>query len=251
MGRQPGKDDDWDLSGDDLLAEVSPVNAHRGRLFQRIERQRAAYFADVEDESKGDEGREDHVYKDDLSARSQTGNHADGGKRCAAIWFCRSVYLVLRRIVTCSLKSHDSGRTARWIGFAGGSAYGSATTACPCSASGSHRGHTDCSHAVRCQCGQCHGWGQSGSADKKRRRGLLRFCWRLLRGWLRGTRRVIRLLQTRRPTLQGHEMLMERMRERSKRCALRVYRFCHLTICVSASFVGLVLIASFASLSSR
>jgi hypothetical protein len=76
MGTQPEQDDEWELPGEDVLKELSPLQEIRQRgLFQRIACQRAAYFADVEAIQHGIE--DDEIEMDDPGTRS-AGDKAAG-----------------------------------------------------------------------------------------------------------------------------------------------------------------------------
>lgn len=75
METQPEQDDEWELPGEDVLKELSPLQEIRQRgLFQRIACQRAAYFADVEAIQHGVE--DDEIEMDDPGTRSAGGKAA-------------------------------------------------------------------------------------------------------------------------------------------------------------------------------
>lgn len=80
MGRQPEQDnEDWRVPDDSVLKELSPLQeTHQRSLFQRIARQRAVYFADVEYEPDSGEDEDSAV---GINGSPKSTSEKDGGQR--------------------------------------------------------------------------------------------------------------------------------------------------------------------------
>ncbi len=217
MGRQPGRDDDWELSDDDLLAEVSPARAYQSNLFQRINRQRAAYFADVEDESGEDQDPEDLFDEDRMSQPGQAADPTDGGKRLSpsgfadlSTWCCDALVPARSRLMTLEKQPAGVVSLAEQPTIV--------LPVLPPVAPAAHIADMPTApilFAINVQDVQPESRPFSG--EKRDRGGFWRF-WRYFPGrWPLRIRQRIRLSHTRRPALEGHALLMARMREREKR----------------------------------
>jgi len=223
MGRPAEEGEDnrfWDEAGDKNIQKLSSsLDARKPGLLQRIERQRAAYFADVEDghdaedleDEDGDErvvnkphGREDNADAADAPSSS----FAD-----LSTWCCDA------RLPAGSPLASAEKRPAWLI-----SVMDQPTLVLSIVASASMQ-IADLStlpllpavHPVR-----------DGFAPGRlvlliggQARGVF-ICWRrsLLHLWLHSIHCAARLRKIRRPALNGHEMLMERLRAREQRNAV-------------------------------
>ncbi len=97
MGRQADEDETWEELDESMLRELSPVlDMRRYGLFQRINRQRAAYFADVEEmryQTSSQSGRADSRpapgRSDGASGRAgQQGERQPSGFADLSTWCC-------------------------------------------------------------------------------------------------------------------------------------------------------------------
>lgn len=220
MGWQPEEDDDWELPGDDVLRELSPLLATRKHgLFQRIERQRAAYFADVEDGQDDDEDVEGQDAGEGAESRRGAGNpdgkgYGMGGTRLSSLafadlstWCCDAFLgarsglgpLAERSTWQISLVDRPTMILSRLASPSVPVADMPTVPILPAISAGAARS------------------GLLLWPGGKAWTILARFCRRLLRVWFRCVRRMARLRQARRPALNGHELLMERLRERNQR----------------------------------
>lgn len=95
MGRQSKEDDDsWELLDESILRELSPLRAQdtsRRGLFQRIYRQRATYFADVEEaryNSLGSRGQEESSGSAGNQASLDSPRQLSSGFADLSTWCC-------------------------------------------------------------------------------------------------------------------------------------------------------------------
>lgn len=223
MGRPAEEDDeDWDLDvpGDDNMQELSLLlEARKPGLLQRIERQRAAYFADVEDgqdaEDLEDEDGDERVVKK-LHGREGCAGAADApplGFADLSTWCCDARLpggahlapptkrpswripvmdqptLVLSSVASASMQLADQP-TIPLLPAVNSARDGFAPD-------------------------------RFMLLMRGKARGVLARFWRyLLHLWFRSVHCAVRLRKVRRPALNGHEMLMERLRAREQRNAV-------------------------------
>ena len=212
MGRR--LDDHFNLPGDDVLAQLSQQRPVRQRgLLQRIELQRATYFADVEESTDGEDGSEGEE-----STNGEDGGQ--GGKQVPpsgfadlSTWYCdaflparaRSVPLEERSTRLVSFVDQPTVVLSPPVHIA------DVPTVPLWPLISSAEGNS--SLAVD---------GLFLPVRGKILRALARFCRRCLRVGLRWMQRTPQARKDRRsstPTSMGHEILMERLRERSQRDA--------------------------------
>lgn len=218
MARQPEQDDeDWDLPSNEVLKELSPLQEiRRSSLFQRIVRQRAVYFADVED---GQNDGEDEDGSDGTNNSPDNKDDGQGEDRLLSsgfadlsTWCCdafpparsnpaspekwppRLVSIADQPTVVLSLLDPSQIYIADMPTQPDLSARGAFSTSSGFS-----------SRSVISFVGGKL-WG-----------ALSHFCRRLLRAWPGRTRRTRRVRKKRSSGSMGHELLMERLRERQER----------------------------------
>jgi hypothetical protein len=222
MERRPEHDDDdWDLPGEDMWAELSPLpEARQYGLFQRIDRQRAAYFADVEADQDGDEDDESvngGAGKSGVADKDagQGGDHLpSSGFADLSTWCCdaflpvRSNPMPSEKRPTRLVAIPDQPTVALSLKASPAIDIADLPTAPALSAVSASNASKDLSTG-----------NVFVSSGRKMRGALIQFYQCFLRAWLRFVRRALQLRKARRPALKGHELLMERMRERDQRGA--------------------------------
>ncbi|HEY0753676.1 MAG TPA: hypothetical protein VGD98_06920 [Ktedonobacteraceae bacterium] len=117
MGRLAGEedDDDWDLLDSETLRELSPLlNTCKHGLFQRIDRQRAAYFADIGEgqASSEDEERSDYQMGGCEKGSADGAGSAPSGFADLSTW-CYDVFMPAR-----SAQMPQAERQARLVSIA-------------------------------------------------------------------------------------------------------------------------------------
>jgi hypothetical protein len=227
MERPAEWDDDIQLPSGDALAEFSPLLQARARsLFQRIERRRSAYFADVEDGPEIYEDEEsnelaekkqkcENEAKHENPGRNQVGSSLPSSDFADLSTWCCDVLLPRRR------QFISLGKLpAQHISLAD-----QPTMVLSCLAASSLH-LADLPTMPLLFAAPCvairHGLFSRSLfrlIEKKRQAWDVsaHLCQSLWRVGLCGTRHILRLYTTRRRTPEGHELLMERLRERERR----------------------------------
>jgi hypothetical protein len=220
MERRPEHDDDeWDVPGEDVWAEMSPLLETRQHgLFQRIDRQRAAYFADVEIDQDGDEDEENangSVDKGGVANKNAgqgEGRLLSSGFADLSTWCCDAL-LPARSNLTSSEK-----RPMRLVAIADQPTVALSLKISPSTDIADLPTAPDLPAVSAPNVSSDPSAGKAFfSSRRKMREALIQFYQRFLRACLRFLRRALQLCKARRPALKGHELLMERMRARDQR----------------------------------
>ena len=214
MGKQPELDDeDWDLPDAEALKELSPLpRTGQHGLFQRIVRQREVYFADIEAARDGDEDEDAMDGADSVQDADGMGGQREerlppSGFADLSTWCC-DAFLPAR-----ARPAPLEERSSRLISLA------DQPTMALSLLTSSQVHIADLPTLPNLPAMSAPVSSGALSSGRKLWSVLLLFCWRLLRAWFSGARHAMRARRARPSASKGHELLMQRLREREQRGA--------------------------------